>query len=331
MRILPKPQRGDMGPPGSACGRDLAEAQTVVLDLTALLTLHKLNLCAISEAFLPRLQVVHSTLEYLDNAMDETARLRQAGGGSLAWLGSSVVFQETDREALERHAAFLKSVREWTAGRCDVVPVSGALKFTRERRQLASEMLGDCFADSVLAARQQGVLLYSDDALLRGLARTEFQVRGIWTQGVLCDALEKGKISETQYCESVLGLLDLNYRFTSVGVSLLLFAAEADQWVPGLRFQAALAALAGEEVQFARSLGVFASFAVGLYAREIGAQHRQILLIAGLEELRRGRDPVMVCRLLGQHVQAVPLVTATVGQEVKETVEVWLRSMRRWR
>ncbi len=71
-------------------------------------------------------------------------------------------------------------------------------------------LLGRSSVDSILVAKERGECLFSDDLLLREVADTDWNVKGVWSQAILIKLLEAGSISLEQYHDSVKKLVSGN-------------------------------------------------------------------------------------------------------------------------
>src|SRR5665647_994494 len=111
---------------------------------------------------------------------------------------------------------------EWIQINCEVLPCNKALSIKREKRTELDNMIGRAFTDTILIASEKGNILYSEEKIIRDIARLEFNVSGIWTQALLVYLSDDGFVEKHQYNRKTIELVDLNYHHTSINPEILL-------------------------------------------------------------------------------------------------------------
>ncbi|MEK7397218.1 MAG: hypothetical protein AAB116_09800, partial [Candidatus Poribacteria bacterium] len=99
-----------------------------------------------------------------------------------------------------------------------------------EKLKPLDKMLGKPFFDTILISSDKDHILYSDDERLRSLAKNEFGCDGVWTQLLLTELLEGNIITKTDYADSVINLIGLNYYYVSINKDVILEAANRSRW-----------------------------------------------------------------------------------------------------
>jgi len=123
---------------------------------------------------------------------------------------------ERKRQAL----AMMQADQRWLSQHAQVIPARGT-KDPSANWRMIEEKFGSHFLDEIRAAEGAGRILLSEDHVLRGLARSEFGVEGVWLQPVLMKALDANVMTDEEYLRAVLALIDANEEFISVNGAML--------------------------------------------------------------------------------------------------------------
>jgi hypothetical protein len=164
--------------------------------------------------------VVHSSiLECISNAIREL----ELRGPTIAisMVDDQLVRNEVTGDVVSAWLAFLKSIRDYLRGA--QVKLTGFFPSGLSAKDVeVRNALGILNYDPIAIASANNARFYCDDALLRSLALTTYNVRGFGTQAALRVFRCRHLLTETQYHEALLVLLANNYHFVSDEAETLL-------------------------------------------------------------------------------------------------------------
>lgn len=209
----------------------LKNKHRLIIDLVSLFTIHELDVTEnIINAF-GKLGIVQSSIDVLNQILYQVAANRGREYTNTAWIRGRPVGINVTPEDTERSIKYLEELIQWVKSNCEILPCNAALNVNRENRNKLNELLGKSFTDTLLVSSEPGNLLYSDDCAFRRLAKLEYDVDGVWTQGVLDECLERDQLKEEDYNYAVVKLIHFGYNSTTYNAGALLAAAEKSKWL----------------------------------------------------------------------------------------------------
>jgi hypothetical protein len=139
---------------------------------------------------------------------------------SLSYRDGQYYRMEVTPEEKRKALTLAEEDRSWVAKNTTVVPAEGKVDPSASWRPLI-EQFGTSFLDELRAAQGSGRLLLCEDLLLRQMAFLDFRVPGTWLQPVLMRALSMKVITEDEYRNAVVQLIEAGLEFISVSPDLL--------------------------------------------------------------------------------------------------------------
>ncbi len=302
----------------------LHEADGIVLDLTALLTLAHLEILHDAAGAFRRIVVSQTTV----NAINEILLTRFQGlkpSMSIRREAGQYVREELTREQQEGARAFFEGIRAFLRDECEVVPVSGALPLSRDRYDELSGLIGPEALGSILLASELGLPLVADDLRLRALAATEWSVAGAWTQDLLAELKERKCLPEDRYNDSVLQLVVANFTFVAVSAEELVHQLARDDWRVTPQFslivERALASPCSEDA----AVSVAADLLREIWLQRTLYEQKMLILDLVLSSLTRGRPVERVALRLDAALQARFVMLQPALQLIQESLRLWLK------
>ena len=299
----------------------------LIVDVVSLMTLYELGAANVVAKVFGRLGVVRSILDLLYQTIDEKRGIESRGLTQVGKNQGTLVRQEITAEEVRKHVEHLESVAAWIEGNCDVLPCKPALRMSRPRKEELEKLFGAPFVDTILVASEPGNLLYSDDMYLRQLAKTEFQVNGVWSQVVLMHCLRTQRLEKREYDRMTIKLACSHYYYTSIDAGALTEAARQAAWSPSEPYRTVLKILSGQSTSDENSAaGVATEFLHELWEqRDVTRQQRGFLVSSLLDTITVGRNRRMaLARLLGlvrKRFEVNPLAQA----EIRGLASAWER------
>ena len=266
----------------------LRDADGIVLDLLALLTIHELGLAAQLQRRFSRVVVPQLVIEELQEAYYKTV-LGPAPSGYLgkAADGRYALTEMTD-EGWEEQKDFVRSVLDF-AESLERIPSYRFLDVSDD--QSLVEMLTWAGAGAIyagVAEPEPQLVLVSDDLGLARVAR-HLGTDTVNTQTVLEELCRVDVITPQEYSSQIEDLVLLNYRFVRVDATDILRRLEENGYVTTDGTRAMLGTLEGPDRSEGSAISVATEVIVTL-ARKAPRQQVALILGAVFEALQRGRQ-----------------------------------------
>jgi Flp pilus assembly protein TadD len=207
------------------------DARSVVLDLTALYTAHRLNLFDFLRRWRSRkFCVSEGTFDKVRDIVDAETRpgtqryTATDESGRYFWAEITEEMRRPYIESLQRLAAFVREC-------CSVVPTPELAGLDPERRDQLQTLFGRDGMQSIALGAHEGHVLWTDDLTLGVIARTDFDSpRRAWTQVVLQAAVDEGALQHGQFNEYSARLIGLGYSFTWSDADIIHQAGVMSEW-----------------------------------------------------------------------------------------------------
>jgi hypothetical protein len=187
----------------------ISNAETLLLELTAILTFAHLGLFDQLAKRFKQLFVTQPIFDVLTEAHSKA--ILSKPHMTLGKVGEMYFRQEITDEHLSSNARFLDRILSFLSTNTSVIPVSSLLD--PAILQDIRDFIGPISTASILAAKENNLILFSDDQMLRELGGNEWKIKSVWTQSLLHDFLTKKIITDEEYNDSVINLVLLNYKF----------------------------------------------------------------------------------------------------------------------
>ena len=299
----------------------LLKADTVVLDMVALLTVHRLGLAEHLQKRFARVTIPQLMFDEIQNTV---CRMR-GGPNPSGHVGKNEEDRYTPTEMSEddwkERQAYARSVLE-LADTFERIPSYALLD--RDDPQESIEVLTQAGAGAVFA-REEGStvqpLLVSDDLPLASVARS-VGLKAVNSQAVLVALLRSDVITAEEYSSKIEELVKMNYWSVRLSSSDILRRLEANgfQTTPGI--QAMLSRLAGPDCTEEAAATVGADVVAALAMRSLIPQQLDLLLSLVLEALRRGRHTNQVLLRFRDEVAARLALAPLQRAQVLEAVDI---------
>jgi len=255
--------------------------QNVILavDIIALLTMHELGIADKVKATYKNLTTCWSTVQILNEYILECRSTMKRGYLTIQKEGSTYVKYEVKPEDLEKQYHFLQEIAQWLKVNCDIQPVYELLDINRFSRQNIRKLIGESFFDTLLLARRENHILYTDDAKLRELAGNEYQIPGVWTQILISDLKFKNLINDEEYTNYILKLVHYGYDYISIDAIVLLETFRRTSWICTGSFEKICEILISDKTTVDSTLLVLSEFFFSLWRLNISVELKEAALI----------------------------------------------------
>jgi tetratricopeptide (TPR) repeat protein len=198
----------------------------LLLDITAILTLSRIDMLEKIKESSIALFLSNSTLDLIKNQIEEQKKYGREGSLTIFKRDNIYYKNEVSKEVINKNIDFLNNLLSWIEHNCTILPCEGILTIEQSERDLRYKTFGKSFFESILIAQEKNILLFSDDGILRGVAKQEYQVDGISTSLLLQFLCDRKIITNPEYNEKLFILHLLNYKGTPINSEILWKALE---------------------------------------------------------------------------------------------------------
>jgi hypothetical protein len=239
-----------------------------VVDYATLHVIRRLKLEAVVTAVCGAMKIVDATRLTLQRKIFELSERIDESDMSISWRDGQYWRQETSPAQKREHLKLLEADRAWLEANAQIIPAEGNKDPSPELAPVI-ERFGSGFLDEIRAAAGAGLLLLSEDFMLRGLAQHEFKVPGVWLQPVLMRAFDRRMMTLVEYRAAVIGFIDSKFEFISVGAPLVVSSVNGTigHALPK-EFETIASRLGGKKADIASHVRVAYQSAIHIWADE---------------------------------------------------------------
>jgi hypothetical protein len=194
----------------------------LVVDIISLLTIVILDLKeTIVANYANRLIVSRSTVALIENIINEKEELFSEGYIILSKENDKYIRHEVTKKEIKKQINFLKGILIWISKKFNIMPCTEGLEINFNKKRKLDKFLGKSFIDTILIAKKTNYILFSDDLFLGLIAKNDFNVDGVWTQILLLNLLNLGKIKKETYIDKTISLIKYNYNYITFNAGIL--------------------------------------------------------------------------------------------------------------
>jgi tetratricopeptide (TPR) repeat protein len=282
-------------------------AKGCVVDSVTLHIIRRLKLETAVTAICGPIGIVEETALRLQQRIHELGERPDEIDTSILYRDGQYFRQETMPEQKKQALALAEEDRKWLAENTTIIPAEGKQDPSASWRPLI-ERFGSSFLDDVRAAQGSGRLLVCEDQLLRTLAQLDFSVPGTWLQPVLMRGHAKKVITEAEYRDAIVHLIETGIEFISISPELLVSAVSGTTGhvVPG-SFDKLVSRLGGKKADMQSHFSVAVGAAVRIWNdKSLSHTIRQAALGRLLERLIIDRPISDVRMIVSSFLQRAP-------------------------
>ena len=268
----------------------------LIIDPISLATIIELKMGDIIIDNFGKLGVAQSTVDMIKDAIIEQKGIRSKGFLSLEKGDESVIPHEVSPESVQKTLEKFEEMLSWVRTNCKIIPCKAALNMKRSQKIEYDSRLGQSFIDTILIASQDGNILYSDDGILRAIAKESFNAEGVWTQILLMDCMNRNALEKEKYNKMIIDLVNLHYHHTSINSGILIEAAKEANWKLEYPFTDVLDILREKHSDEPSAFNVSVDFTSLLWKERIQKEDRDWLFLNLLTTLTTGRCPPQIIK-----------------------------------
>jgi hypothetical protein len=233
-------------------------------------------------------------------------------------------FIEIPKEVTEQKIQLLENILNFAQKNCQVMPTTAALELGSKQFEKFEIALGRSSIASILVAKATGSVLYSDDLLLRTLAKRGFSVDGVWTQPVLHNAYNLGQLEFEDYCNCIATLVRTNYCYVSLNDSILMHELKQNQWVVDGGIERIFSSLTGSKTTDQSAVTIVANLIERVWSEEMPPFHKTQILDLCLRTLAENRDRDIILYRLRKALSERFFLRGHHLAQVQRDIELWV-------
>ncbi len=300
------------------------ESPRLVADITTLMTLHGLDIATEVVDVFGKLAIAQSTIDQVTELIHSRKGIGEKGFMSVEKEGEAYLKEEVTAEQIQKNIAYLQAIFDWIQDNCEVLPCEEALTLDAGQRQKLYDLFGSDAIDSVLLSKQEKRIFVSEDERLRSFAKASYGVNGAWSQALLEQLLNRGKINNSIYQKLVIKLVLSNYYYTSISAETLEEAAKQSAWKPDRQFEKVARVLSDENTDDYSAVKVALDFIYKLYTQRFFLADPRMLLFAVLDLVfkSRRRGNILLAQVIG-HIRTRFSLLPQVQLEIVQVIQEW--------
>jgi hypothetical protein len=276
-------------------------ASGLLLDGTAVWSLRQLRLLGVLDRFPIAFGTVQETFDAIN---DEPGKgLVDSEGGVLSLEGERLALREIPDDLRQKLRVSWREVSAALA-RGQTYSSEALAALPPKRREELLSFAGSWAAHAMAAAKQHGLVLWSDDRVLGFLAKEYLGVQRVWTQAVLYWLRDKGVLHEDTVNQASAELQARRYTGTFTNAEVVVRAAKLADWNPNaIMFERNLRVLA-EATTHPRACVLMATALIQSCMTEVRIEANQNAVVASVLERLKARDRSL--RLVHHVARAIP-------------------------
>jgi hypothetical protein len=299
--------------------RILNNATGFIADAITLFTFSRLDLLANLES-LGDIYIAQATLDQLHElelkrvASDKTM-------GTIGMIEGKFFLREFTSEELQEMNAGLHTAIAWAEQHARAIGLKEP--YTAEDEKWIA-VLGDASVETMLIAKQRGLVLLTDDKNYGDLARQNYGTVFVNGAAALLYMHNKGLLSHTRFDKAVLKLAEDGYSFIRIDDNQLFELVASEQFQVTDRVKRVCRVLEQPTVALAGACGAIAGMLRRLYLEPIPDQMRQQLAFYMLDALAKTHAKMDIQRLIRALLrqQMQPLLILQLRQ-LEEMLDRW--------
>ena len=299
----------------------LCEADGVVLDLLALLTVHELGLAAHLRSRFPRVAVPQHVIDDLQNTAYATIVTGSASGGLGKGSDGRYTLTEMSEEDWTRWQEYVRSVLEFAES---FERIASYRMLDANDVENLVDALTTAGVGAVYAGDEQPtgrLVLVSDDLLLCSFARS-LRIDAVNTQAVLWELHRSDVVAGEAYSSWIERLALLNYWFVRVRPEDIVQRLEVNGYVTTDGTRAMLKTLEGPDCSLDSAISVGAAMITAVAGSAPRWQAELILLLV-LVTLQRGRERSPVLLKFRNEIASRLALAPLIRNQLLQTVDLY--------
>jgi predicted nucleic acid-binding protein len=286
-----------------------------MLDIVALFTLAHLDLLDRLNG-IGDIYIAQQTLDYL-HYMQSTRKIGHESG-TIGIMHGQFFMTEVSPEDVAKANAGLNKVTEWVEHSRGI---RGLLEPLTKDEEDWIKPLGESTLATLAIAKQRSVILLTDDKILADLAKQTLGLSAVNSQAVLVYLLSKKVISDAEYNDAVLKLVEAGYNFIRVNEEQFFLVIDREDFEVTPAVIKIFQIFDSSTTDIKAACSVVAGLLRRLFAEMIPKDIRDTLCLYMLDILTKHHPKVEIQKLIVASLQ-MQMALLSVSQR-KRLIEFW--------
>ncbi len=189
------------------------------------------------------------------------------------------------------------------------------------------EAIGTHALSAMQLAKDEGCFLFSDDMILRALAKSECGLQSFSTIWFLESLVGSGDMDAETKHDLIIKLIEMKYFYVGVSADLLAHVVKQTQYAPTGHVPRVFALLNSPETNAAAAIGVVSLFFKAIWGQLITDYSKDSILNLAAEHLLRGRSSsIQILRALLARIDLDFGLDVIHSTEVKQGLLIWAQT-----
>lgn len=231
----------------------LEEGKSILIDTITLNSIASLGLLDELAALPNKKMVAQSALNHFYDVIKE----HQFNTGGIKTAGKengNYVKQELSADQIADYLKFMEELVKWVETNCEVLPCTPALNMVAMEKEEMDGLYEKSFYESLLIAKEQNCLLYSEEQIFRAIGLEQYQLDGFNSYILATYFKSKDLITNERFNRAVQAMIEFNYKLIPVNSSILISILEKCKTISHPIFQAALQGLRSNVTNYGQCL-----------------------------------------------------------------------------
>jgi tetratricopeptide (TPR) repeat protein len=266
-----------------------ARSKGAVVDLLTVWTLYRLELLEVARAFFGRLLLPRSAIDVMMELRAKSVFHSRSEFMTLRYEGDQAYRQVHSPADTAANVESITTALDAIQAHCEIKPTDGSDDLLLNFDNIDSADIAEVF-DPITLARQQNMVLLSQDLRLRHWAQGLGVNSATWLQPVLAVAATAGLASRSQYACAVAQLSHLRHEVVWLNPEVLIGILSLDDRPAEALFDAALTQLFFDGADWESHSGVALAFLANVAGGDV--EHARALRAMGkvLDRMIKGRE-----------------------------------------
>ena len=303
----------------------LSEANYLTIDILSILLVYDCNITQQLLEVFDKLFTPQSVVDLLNERISILRSYADRGFMSVGKEEDKYVKEEIDRKKIHESIEFYENLISFIEKNFNIEPCNEALHMNTFEKDKLDTVFLQHFFETILLAKEKNALLYSDDFKLRQYALQKYGIKGIWTQPILLDLLNKEKITKDIYEESVIKLAVSNFFHTSISTDTLIKSLEKTSWNTSSPFQEIADVLNGKNSDLLSAISVLIGFLREIKDKLVSPERRKNILFILLNKVSTNRNPKIVINKVLSELNSAFFLLPLYLRELQQDIEAWTK------
>lgn len=283
--------------------KNIYSSGTITISIESLLAINALKIFdLIFDNF--KVHISQSCIDEIELFLEEMKKIPDIGMLSLVKVGNEYFRNEFSKENANKNIEIFEGLINGLKEKAKILPSQTSFKINFQEKQKYDNVLGKCFVDSILIAKETNSVLLSDDYANRCIAKNDFNVNSTEIFAIFHYLLKNTFISEPDFIRLTGDLISINYRTIPLSSSkILMQLLDKSEYQLKFPFLNACEGLEGNFINNSVSCNILAEFLQNLYLEDRLKILREHVAIHAIKSYFKARNPKSAKMILMENLK----------------------------